>query len=289
MSLLTVQNLNVTFDTPEGDVIAVNNLSFELNQGEILAIVGESGCGKSQTAFSILGLISKNGKAEGKIIFNNLNLLNLVEKEMNEIRAQKIGIIFQDPMTSLNPYLRVSDQLMEIFFVHKGYTKSDSLKESINLLEMVKIPNAKERIHMFPHELSGGQRQRVMIAMALAISPQILIADEPTTALDVTTESEILKLIKDLQNHYNSGILFITHDLGIVAEIADRVIVMNQGKLIESGSVMQVLNSPKQPYTKSLINSVPSLIPPEQKKISKKSILKVKNINKSFSRNRNFF
>ena len=287
--LLSIKNLNVNFDTPDGEVNAVNNLNFDLHKGETLAIVGESGSGKSQTAFSILGLLSKNGKSSGSILFNNLNLLSLNEKEMNQVRAQKIGIIFQDPMTSLNPYLRVSDQLAEVLVVHKNNSRNDALNESIKMLEAVNIPNAKNRIHMFPHEFSGGQRQRLMIAMSLALSPKILIADEPTTALDVTTEAQILNLVKDMQKQYNSGVLFITHDFGVVAEIADRVVVMHEGSAVETGSVEQVLNKPKHPYTRSLIAAVPSLNPRKARSTSKEKILEVKNLSKSFGVQNSFF
>ncbi|MDR0218613.1 MAG: ABC transporter ATP-binding protein [Enterobacteriaceae bacterium] len=258
-SLLTVHDLNVVFSTSDGNVTAVNKLNFDLRAGETLGIVGESGSGKSQTAFALMGLLASNGAVSGSAMFNGREILNLQEKELNKMRAQEISMIFQDPMTSLNPYMRVGDQLTEVLMLHKHLSKSTAIEESIRMLDAVKMPEARKRMRMFPHEFSGGMRQRVMIAMALLCQPKLLIADEPTTALDVTVQAQIMTLLNELKKEFNTAIIMITHDLGVVAGICDKVLVMYAGRTMEYGTARDIFYHPTHPYSIGLLNAVPRL------------------------------
>src|SRR5215472_19239496 len=261
MSLLAVKDLRVTFATDDGIVRAVNGLSFDLAPGETLGIVGESGSGKSVTALLIMRLIaSPPGQIEnGKIIFKDQDLLQVGEQQMRTIRGNKISMIFQDPMTSLNPVLTIGDQITETIVLHQHKTKAEARRRAIEMLDLVRIPDAAKRLDEYPHQFSGGMRQRVMIAMALSCDPELLIADEPTTALDVTVQAQILDLISDLQREFDISLMLITHDLGVVAQTADRVAVMYAGRIVETASVREIFHSPGHPYTEGLLRSVPRL------------------------------
>ena len=259
MSFLEVNNLNVEFNTADGIVRAVNNVSFSLEEGKILAIVGESGSGKSQTVFAMMGLLDQNGHATGSVKFEDQEILNLSISELNLIRSEKIAMIFQDPMTSLNPYMKISEQMAEVLIHHKGLSKTDAIKQSISMLDAVQIPEAKNLIRMYPHEFSGGMRQRVMIAMSLLCHPKLLIADEPTTALDVTVQAQIMHLLSDIQKEFGTSIILITHDLGVVAGNSDETLVMYGGQVMEIATTELIYASPTHPYTQGLISAVPRL------------------------------
>ncbi|MDP5273344.1 ABC transporter ATP-binding protein [Chengkuizengella axinellae] len=259
--ILEVKNMHVSFDTFGGEVQAVRGVDFDLNKGETLAIVGESGSGKSVTSKTIMRLIpTPPGRIkEGEILFGGKDLAKLSEKEMQKIRGKDISMIFQDPMTSLNPTMKVGKQIMEGLIKHQKLSSSAAKERAIELLGLVGIPQPEVRINQFPHQFSGGMRQRVVIAIALACNPKILLADEPTTALDVTIQAQIIELMKDLQKKMNTSIIFITHDLGVVANVADRVAVMYGGKIVEIGTVDEIFYNPQHPYTWGLLSSMPSL------------------------------
>ena len=259
--ILQIKDLKVSFQSGKKFVPAIDGVSFELNEGEILGIVGESGSGKSVTSLTTMGLIpSPPGKIEnGEIIFEGKDLKNISEKEWRKIRGNQISMIFQEPMTSLNPLFTIGNQLIEAIRLHTATSKNGAKARSIELLKLVGIPRAEGILSEYPHQLSGGMRQRVMIAMAMACNPRVLIADEPTTALDVTIQAQILALMKDLNEKTNTSIILITHDLGVVAEICERVIVMYSGQIVEQGDVRTILKNPQHPYTKGLLKSVPDL------------------------------
>lgn len=260
-SLLQVRDLHVTFQTGGGVVQAVRGVSFDLQKGEVLAIVGESGSGKSVTAQAIVRLIpTPPGKiSQGEILYQGRDLTQLPERDMFKVRGAEIGMIFQDPMTSLNPTMPVGKQISEGIRWHRDLNATEAEKKAVEMLELVGIPNPQKRIHQYPHEFSGGMRQRVMIAMALASEPNILIADEPTTALDVTIQAQIMRLMKELQQRTQTSIILITHDLGVVAETADRVAVMYGGRLVETGLVEEIFRNPHHPYTWGLLASMPRM------------------------------
>ncbi|MDA7985084.1 MAG: ABC transporter ATP-binding protein, partial [Alphaproteobacteria bacterium] len=257
--LLRVENLVTRFDTPDGEVRAVNGVSFDLERGDSLGIVGESGSGKTQLFMSLTGLLARNGRASGSALFDGRDLLTLTPRAMNEVRGVRISIIFQDPMTSLNPYLRISRQMTEVLTEHRGMSRKAARLRGIELLERVGIPNAEARFRGYPHEFSGGMRQRIMIAIALLCDPQILIADEPTTALDVTVQAQILDLLRDLRREFGTAVVMITHDLGVVAGLCERVLVLYAGRVVESGDVDDIFHDARHPYTEGLLRSMPRL------------------------------
>lgn len=262
MSLLEVQDLSVSFDTDEATVAVLDEVAFQIANGETLGVVGESGCGKSVTSLAIMGLLPKPAGhvTGGQIFFRGDDLLSYRPEQMRSIRGRKISMIFQEPMTALNPVQRVGHQLMETLQLHRPETKKDEqLKISVELLDRVGIPEPRQRLTEYPHQLSGGMRQRVMIAMALIHVPDILIADEPTTALDVTIQAQILELIAELQRENGMAVIFITHDLAVIAEIADRVVVMYAGRVAEEATALELFSQPLHPYTQGLLNSIPSL------------------------------
>lgn len=259
-TILSIENLRIHFETFAGEVQAIRGVNLKLEKGETLALVGESGSGKSVTAKSVMKLLSNNAVVkEGAIIFKGENILEKSERDMQSIRGKKIAMIFQDPMTSLDPTMKIGKQITEVIIEHEKASKEEADKRAEELLELVGIPNAKERMKQYPHQFSGGQRQRIVIAIALACNPDVLIADEPTTALDVTIQAQILELLKELQQQFQMAIIFITHDLGVVANVADRVAVMYAGKVVEVGTVDEVFYNPQHPYTWGLLRSMPTL------------------------------
>lgn len=268
-TILRVQGLKTHFFTSYGTVKAVDGVDFHLERGETLGLVGESGCGKSVTSLSIMRLVpNPPGKIiAGKILFDGTNLLDLTDEEMREIRGAKIAMSFQDPMTYLNPVKKVGEQVAEAILLHQDIMKEDAKEKTVNIMELVGIPSARERYNDYPHQFSGGMRQRIMIAMALSCNPDILIADEPTTNLDVLVQDQILELIKELQRSLNTSIIMITHDLGVVAEVSDRVAVMYAGKVVEIADVIDLFKEPLHPYTQGLLNSIP-IIGAEKKRLS---------------------
>lgn len=259
--LLEINNLKTEFKTKKGTVCAVNGVDFSVDKGEVVAIVGESGSGKSVTSLSLMRLLPKSTKTTvtGEVLFKNENLLNKSEKEMQEMRGKMLSMIFQEPMTSLNPVFTIGRQISEAIIKHDKVSKAEARNRSIEMLRLVGIPSPETRVDNYPHQLSGGMRQRVMIAMALSCNPELLIADEPTTALDVTIQAQILDLMLDLKEKLGTAILLITHDLGVVAEVADKVVVMYCGKVVEKAEVKDVFKDPKHPYTKGLLNSIPKI------------------------------
>jgi oligopeptide transport system ATP-binding protein len=257
--ILEVDDLRVEFRTDSGKVSAVNGVSFNLNAGEIVGIVGESGSGKSQILMTIMGLLAKNGAGSGSVKLRGQEILGMKDDELDKLRGASMSMIFQDPMTSLNPFLRVSTQLTEVLVKHRGMGREEAMKRAIEMLDAVSIPDAAKRIRLYPHEFSGGMRQRVMISMALLCQPSILFADEPTTALDVTVQAQILDLMKDLSADLGTTVVLVTHDLGVVASLCDRVIVLYGGRIMESGPAEEIFADPKHPYTRGLLASTPRL------------------------------
>lgn len=260
MNILKIENLNLVFELQNGACQALYDVNLELEKGQTLAIVGESGCGKTLTAMSILQLLPNTAKiTSGKIIYNGQNLLELNDKEMQKIRGKHIALIPQDPMTSLNPLYTIGDQLLEVIQLHQNLKGEEAIQKAIEALEKVKIPNPKERLKNYPHEFSGGMRQRVIIAMAIACNAEIIIADEPTTALDVTVQAQIMDLLNEIRDTYNTSIILISHDLGLVAENSNKIAVMYAGSVVEYSDNKELFDNPKHPYTKALLNSLPDI------------------------------
>ena len=257
--LLEVIQLGVQFQTPDGLINAVNGINFTLDKGQTLGIVGESGSGKSQSVLAMMGLLATNGRATGQVLYQGQDLIGMRTADLNKIRGNRIAMIFQDPMTSLNPYLTVERQMTEVLEFHKGMSRKDARTKAIHALDAVKMPEAKRRLSMYPHEFSGGMRQRVMIAMSLLCEPDVLVADEPTTALDVTVQAQILILMRELQRDFGTAIVMITHDLGVVAGLCDEVMVLYGGQVMEQGNAEAIFYRPSHPYTAGLLAAVPRL------------------------------
>ena len=257
MALLEIKDLRVSFQTNDGVVNAVNGVTLSLERGHTLGIVGESGSGKSQLAFALMGLLAKNGRATGSVKFDGQEILNAPAATINAIRSNKIAMVFQDPMTSLNPYMRVSDQMAEALIHHQGMSRDAAHKECVRMLDAVRIPDAAGRIRLYPHEFSGGMRQRVMIAMSLLCRPDLLIADEPTTALDVTVQAQMMHLLGDLQRDFGMATILITHDLGVVAGFCEQVLVLYGGQVMEQSPVDPLFANPTHPYTRGLLKAIP--------------------------------
>ena len=258
-TLLSVREMTVDFRLPGGEMRAVDRVSFDIAPGEVLGIVGESGSGKSQILFSLMGLLAANGRAGGKAVFQGQDLLSFGSKALDKLRGKNLSMIFQDPMTSLNPYMRVGDQLAEGLLVHKGLSRAEAWKVAVAMLDRVRIPDAANRARRYPHEFSGGMRQRVMIAMALLVRPALLLADEPTTALDVTIQAQVLDLMAEMRREIGTAILLVTHDLGVVARLCDRVLVLYGGRVMEEGTAEALFEAPSHPYTKGLLAATPRL------------------------------
>jgi oligopeptide transport system ATP-binding protein len=262
MAVLEIKDLNVRFATPDGEVAAVSDVSLSVNKGECLGIVGESGSGKSQTFLAAMGLLARNGRATGEVMFAGVNLLAADEPTLNRFRGNSLTMIFQDPMTSLTPHMKVGRQLSEVLIRHKGLDAYTARERVVEMLSRVQIPEPARRFSMYPHELSGGLRQRVMIAMALLCGPELIIADEPTTALDVTVQAQVLDLVRAAKDEMQTAVVLITHDLGVVAGLADRVAVMYAGRVVEEGEVRRIFKAPQHPYTQGLLACTPRLDDP---------------------------
>lgn len=284
--LLEIKGLTVTLPSKSDRKYAISDVSISVEKNEILCVVGESGSGKSVTAFTVMGIHDKRALtiSKGEILFDGYDLTKIGEDQFRKFRGKKMAMIFQEPMTALNPVMKVGEQITEILEIHTDLGPSKRKSKAIEAMENVKLPHPEKIFHSYPHELSGGQRQRIMIAMALVLEPDLLIADEPTTALDVTTQAAILELIKEIQVRRGMGVLFITHDFGVVADIADRVVVMQHGIVVEQDRVNQILAHPQHEYTKMLIGSVPSMVPPQKKSIDVQAVLELTEINKSFGK-----
>jgi oligopeptide transport system ATP-binding protein len=261
-AVLEVQDLTTRFATPDGEVLAADHVGFAIGEGESLGVVGESGSGKTQIFLSVMGLLAKNGRSTGSVRYRGREILNLPPRRLNEIRGDELAMIFQDPMTSLNPFLRISRQMTEVLREHKGMNEAEARRRAVEMLELVGIPEAARRFDMYPHEFSGGMRQRVMIAMALLCEPDLLIADEPTTALDVTVQAQILELLARLKRELGMAIALVTHDLGVVAGLCERVLVMYAGRVVEVAAAAELFRDPQHPYTKGLLLSMPRLDEP---------------------------
>lgn len=259
--LLEVKDLTTAFTGDSGDNISVDHVSFHVDEGEVVCVVGESGCGKSVTSLSIMGLLRRGGAVtDGSVLFDGKDLVKLSEEEMDKVRGDKITMIFQDPLTSLNPVFTIGSQITESIRTHMHLSKAEAVKRAVSILEKVGMPDAKSVMKKYPHTLSGGMRQRAMIAMALCCNPKLLIADEPTTALDVTIQAQIMNLLRELQKETGMAMILITHDIGLVAQMADRVIVMYAGQVVEEAPVKELFQNPKHPYTKALLNTVPTIL-----------------------------
>lgn len=285
--LLDIDNLVVDFQTNDGVINAVKSISLSVEQGKVLGIVGESGSGKSQAMHAVMGLLASNGVASGSVKLAGKEILNLPHKKLNDIRGSDVAMVFQDPMTSLNPYMTIGAQMMEVLTLHQGLKKKAAFQQCVDMLAKVKIRQPEQRMGLYPHEFSGGMRQRVMIAMAMLCQPTLLIADEPTTALDVTVQAEIIRLLRELSADLNTAILFITHDLGVAAGLCDHIAVMQHGNLVEVGTVDDVFYRPQQAYTKKLLSAVPKISDPAHISVAEDNeILRVENINVHFKLNR---